>query len=200
MRTHLALAFLLASCDVLPQQQVLCNQSALCDRADGSATFDLVRPRDSTIAPPPKPCATSSGISLGGGVYACQGTFSSTGPTASQLCAAGYQPCTMAGSANLSQCPSLPGYFIANVYGITDNQGNGTVNCGISNVGNGFNRIWAGCGKGTGMTSSNNMQCGGFPTYVDCSGAGSFNCNKSSTTFDMISNSSAVNGVLCCGP
>jgi hypothetical protein len=106
----------------------------------------------------------------------------------------------MAGSADLTKCSSLSGYFLANVYGVVDNQGNNNLMCNVAMTLGNNNRTWAGCGSGAGTKGPNNISCGGFQTYLDCGSPGSFSCNKTATTLDSNTNTSASNGVLCCGP
>jgi hypothetical protein len=195
MRILVAFALLLGSCGALPQKEVLCSQSDRCQPSDGGVSSIGIGTGTG--------CRAGNGFDLGGGAWACPGTFGQPGPTAPALCAAGYAPCTTAGTANLGTCSQLTGFFIASAQGslAKGDTNPADVQCNVPPPSSKDGLLWMGCGSalagGTALIAG--MSCDGFTSYLDCRGNNAFNCSYN-TPLAGVSNTSTANGVLCCRP
>ncbi len=154
---------------------------------------DLAAP-DLASLPDLAPCCTDVGV-LPGHVYACQGVFGGSAPSAAQLCmqlGAAFQPVTSSTSIDPQKLGSLPGFYLAAVYGVL-NIANQQVSC--TSGGFGEPAIFGGGMGDRGVKNAQPAPCAGFAKFYDCAD-GSIDCG-SANTLETTVNPVSTDGVLC---
>lgn len=146
-------------------------------------------------------CRLGMGYTVGS-AFACPSEFSSNAadsiPAASQLCATGYQLCSMAAVIDLAACRKLSGFFAAQV---PMRRGNSldpkTFVCGATS-GQMQMPLFAGCGRQTkdDVYDVAQQACGGFTQALDCFQDPKWFCK--STNLDGVDQQNSFDGVLCC--
>lgn len=142
-------------------------------------------------------CAAPGGVSLGQGVFACAGSFTTGG--AAGRCASGWAPCKSATGIDLNLCNSLSGFFVADVPGAWTN--NFMAPQCRSTMLNSEREVFFGCGK-TGAYSFEAMNpCAGFARSLEAATVASkWFC----PAFDRphvigdCKNDNPLDGILCC--
>ena len=165
----------------------------------GTGGVDMALPGGSTTG-----CSAGSGTDVSKGsskqAYTCAGTFGGFNkPSASSLCASGFQICTSADTIDLTKCnQDARGFFVTNILSKRDK--NSLTNIGCGAPGGGQIGMLAGCGGGSSSIVSLPSACGGFSKAWDSSDS-KLDCYKDFAgdySADWSVSTRSEYGVLCC--
>lgn len=208
MRPMILTTVLLSAClDLAALQQPGSTRDASAGPMPDGNILPGIDAAASTDAAPSSGCA-GAGLHLGDGVWACPGAWSANGPD--QRCAATHATCTL-GFRNIDSCRAVSGgvfigrrlYSQASAIPPLDNS-TSSLSWGPDD-GNTRHRAIFYCGPTTGPNTFPTAAANGFFQQIaSCDkmpGSKAWRCpyqTGSDSDFDLVTNSDASNGVLCC--